>query len=55
MREGVALATKLQIDALRRDRAMLVEKIKESQETIERLQALLKRIDEIFAKAGERP
>jgi hypothetical protein len=45
----------LQIDALRRDRAILIEKIKEIQETIERSQALLKRIDEIFAKAGAKP
>jgi len=53
--DGATLARKLQIDALRRDRAVLVEKIKESQETIERSQALLKRMDEILAKAGEKP
>jgi hypothetical protein len=55
MTDRATLARKLQIDALRRDRAVLVEKIKESQETIKRSQALLKRMDDILAKAGEKP
>jgi FtsZ-binding cell division protein ZapB len=44
-----------QLDALRRERAQLIAQIRASQETIERSQALLKRIDEILARAGQTP
>jgi hypothetical protein len=48
-------SAKAQIAAIRRDRASLIEQIRQSQETIERSRALLRRIDEILAKAGEKP
>jgi hypothetical protein len=53
--EHLIRASNAQIAAIRRDRESLIEQIKLSQETIERSHALLKRIDEILAKAGEKP
>jgi hypothetical protein len=44
-----------QLDEIRRERARLIEQIRASQRTIERSQELIKRIDEMLAKAGERP
>jgi hypothetical protein len=52
--EHLIRASNAQIAAIRRDRESLIEQIKLSQETIERSHALLKRIDEILAKAGEK-
>lgn len=39
------------VESLRRDRELLLEQIRRSQETIARSQDLLKRIDELLAKA----
>jgi hypothetical protein len=43
-----------QIAAIRRDRELLLEQIRESQETIERSKALVKRIDDLLTKIGEK-
>jgi hypothetical protein len=40
------------LDELRLEREQLIEQIRASQKTIERSQDLLKRIDELLAKAG---
>ena len=42
------------VESLRRDREMLLEQIRRSQETIARSQELLKRIDELLAKVEPR-
>jgi uncharacterized coiled-coil DUF342 family protein len=44
-----------QIETIRRDRQALVIQIQTSHETIERSKALIKRIDELLAKVGEKP
>jgi hypothetical protein len=44
-----------QIAAIRRDREQLLAQIRESQETIARSQALVKRIDDLLTKIGEKP
>jgi hypothetical protein len=44
-----------QIAAIQRDRVLLLEQIRQSQETIARSQELLKRIDELLGKAREKP
>jgi hypothetical protein len=46
---------KKEIEALRHDRTLPAEQIKHSQVTIARCLELLKRIDEMPAKAGEKP
>jgi hypothetical protein len=51
----IALSAKLQIAAIRRDRTLLLEQIRQSQETIARSQELLRRVDAILARAGEKP
>ena len=43
------------IEALRGDRMLLREQIRQSQDTIARSQALLKRIDAILATADKKP
>ena len=48
-------SAKLQIAAIKRDRAILLEQIRQGQETIARSHELLKRIDAILEKAGETP
>ena len=48
-------STMAQIAEIRRDRALLREQIKTSQETIERSRALLKRIDDLLANIEEKP
>ena len=45
---------KRQLDELKRERAELIEQLRKSQQTIERSHALLKRIDELLAKAGQK-
>ena len=42
------------VESLRRDREMLLEQIRRSQETIARSHELLKRIDELLAKVEPR-
>ena len=41
------------IDALRRDREILLDRIRRSQETIARSEDLLRRIDEMLARAEQ--
>ena len=48
-------ASQEQIAAIRRDRELLLEQIRESQETIARSQALVKRIDDLLTKFREKP
>ena len=43
---------KKQIEALRHDRALVVEQIRQSQETLTRSEQLLKRIDAVLSKVG---
>ena len=45
---------KEQLDQIRRERAQLAEQIRVSQQTIERSQELIRQMDEILAKAGQR-
>ena len=52
--ESLAHSARAKIAALQRDRALLAQQIKESQETIERSRELLRRIDEMLARAGEK-
>jgi len=42
-----------EIDAIRRERDALALRIRQSQETIEKSQELLKRLDQILAACGE--
>jgi hypothetical protein len=42
---------KKNIESLRRDRELLLEQIRRSQETIARSEQLLKRIDEVLARS----
>jgi hypothetical protein len=46
--------TKVQLDTLRRERELLIAKIRESEETIARSQDLLRRIDAFIARAEEK-
>jgi hypothetical protein len=46
---------KEQLDQIRRGRAELVEQIRMSQQTIERSQELIRQMDEILAKAEQKP
>jgi hypothetical protein len=48
-------SARAQIAAIKRDRVALLDQIRQSQETIARSQALLRRIDEILARAGPKP
>jgi hypothetical protein len=45
---------KEQLDQIRRERADLAEQIRMSQQTIERSQELIRKMDEILAKAGQK-
>jgi hypothetical protein len=45
---------KRQLEELKRDRAQLLEQLRKSQQTIERSHTLLKRIDELLAKADQK-
>jgi hypothetical protein len=45
---------KEQMDQIRRGRAELIEQIRLSQQTIERSQELIRQMDEILAKAGQK-
>jgi hypothetical protein len=47
------IVDKAELDALRRQRKELEFQIKQSRETIERSLELLRRLDEMLAKAGE--
>jgi hypothetical protein len=44
-----------EVEAMQARREDLVRQIKQSQETIERSQGLIRRIDEILAKAADKP
>ena len=44
-----------ELDALRREREKLEFQIRQSRKTIERSLELLRRLDELLAKAGEKP
>jgi hypothetical protein len=46
---------KEQLDQIRRGRAELVEQIRMSQQTIEHSQELIRQMDEILAKAEQKP
>ena len=43
------------LDAMRRERGWLMQQIKESQATIARSQELIRRVDELLAKAERKP
>ena len=50
----IALSVKLQIAAIQRDRTLLLEQIRQSQLTIEKSRELLKRMDEMIARAEKK-
>jgi len=53
--EPLALSAKMRIAAIRRDRVVLLEQIKQCRETIAHSHELLRRIDAILEKAGDKP
>jgi hypothetical protein len=53
--EPLALSAKMRIAAIRRNSAVLLAQIKQSQETIARSQELLRRTEAILEKAGDKP
>ena len=48
-------AARRYVEAIRRERDLLVEQVARSQATIARSQELLKKMDEILAKAQQKP
>jgi vacuolar-type H+-ATPase subunit I/STV1 len=55
MPDDLARSAKEEIEAVRRNRERLAQQIRKSQETIARSQELLRRIDDMLAKAGQKP
>jgi hypothetical protein len=53
--EARILLSRDHLEALRRNRAVLAEKIKESREVIRNSEAQMQRLDEILANAGQKP
>jgi hypothetical protein len=52
-RENTSGLSKQEIEAIRRERDALALRIRQSQETIEKSQELLRRLDQILAACGE--
>lgn len=52
MDDKLVLDSRAQIAAIKRNRATLLDQIRESQETIQRSRELLRRIDELLAKSS---
>ena len=52
MNDKLVLDSRAQIAAIKRNRATLLDQIRESQETIQRSRELLRRIDELLAKSS---
>ena len=52
-RENTSVLSKQEIDAIRRERDALALRIRQSQETIEKSQELLRRLDQILAAYKE--
>jgi len=50
--DKLVLDSRAQIAAIKRNRATLLDQIRESQETIQRSRELLRRIDELLAKSS---
>jgi hypothetical protein len=46
---------KARLEAIRQDRIQLIEQIRQSQDTIARSLELIRRIDTVLRKAGEKP
>jgi hypothetical protein len=55
MSDDLARSAKEEIEAVRQDRDRLPRQMRKSPETIARPQELLRRIDDMLAKAGQKP